>query len=382
MRIVFRSGRNIPRASTWIEFCLVLPFIIAFLFTGLVSASGTKLLLDPPNIVDGASTAGSNLTLTLAVTDVIDLFAYEVQIYYNNTVLNATQATRPVGNLLELRINQGNQFIPKWEIKNDFNATHGRIWLSLTLLSPEIARSGSGSLARITFQILSIGDTAIKLEETKLADKSANAITHEIQDSYFSNDAPPALPPLIHDVAVLDIMPASSQTYIGDILEVTVAVLNKGNANESLSVILYCNNSFVAIEQIKDLRAGAEYALIFHWNTSNIAEGNYTLKALAVLIPYEANTEDNTHSSSRIQMVPKPASVGFSINWFDLLLVILLAVSIALLILWFPFKRDTKKRESNNPDSVVQPNRDSASSSADIGKSMQAQISLSKCTMF
>ena len=372
MKIVFRSGRNILRASAWIEFCLALPFIIAFLFTGLVSASGTKLFLDPPNIVDGASTAGSNLTLTLAVTDVVDLFAYEIKIYYNNTVLSATQATRPVGNLLEPRTNQGNQFVPKWEIKNDFNVTHGRIWLSLTLLSPETARSGSGPLARIAFQILSIGDTAITLEETKLADKSANAITHEIQNSYFNNNAPPAPPPPIHDVAVLDIIPASSQTYIGDILEVTVPVWNKGNTNESFSVILYCNNSFVAIEQTKDLSAGAEHVLIFHWNTSGIAEGNYTLKALAVLIPYEANTEDNTNSSIRIQMIPKPVSVDFSINWLDWLLVILLVLSVALLILWFPFKKDGKKRGPSNPGSVTQPNMDSPSSPADPGKNMRA----------
>jgi hypothetical protein len=347
-----------------------------FLPVRKISASGTKLFLDPPSVVDGTYIAGSNVTVTFAVTDVADLVAYEVKIHYNNTVLNVINATRPIGSILEPRISPNNWFTPKWELKNDFNATHGRIWLSLTLLSPETARSGSGPLARITFQVLSTGETAITLEETKLVDKSANAITHEIQNSYFNNDAPPAPPPPIHDVAVLDVMPASSHTYIGDILEVTVAVLNKGNANESLNVILYCNNSFVAIEQTKDLRAGAEYALIFHWNTSNIAEGNYTLKALAVLIPYEANTEDNTNSSNGIQMVPKPASVGFSTNWLDWLLVILLALSIALLILWFPFKRDTKKRGSSNPDSAAQPNKDSPSSPADPSKNMQAQTFL------
>jgi len=361
-----------------IAVCLILALMGLSLFLPVrkISASGTKLFLDPPSVVDGAHNVGSNVTVTLAVTDVADLVAYEVKIHYNNTVLNVINATRPIGSILEPRISPNNWFTPKWELKNDFNATHGRIWLSLTLLSPETARSGSGPLARITFQILSTGDTAIALEETKLADKSANAITHEIQNSYFNNDAPPVPNPPIHDVAVLDIIPASSQTYIGDILEVTVAVLNKGNTNESLNVILYCNNSFVAIEQTKDLRAGAQYALIFHWNTSGIAEGNYTLKALAVLISYEANTEDNTNSSHRIQMIPKPASVDFSTNWLDWLLVILLALSIALLILWFPFKRNTKKRGSSNPDSVAPPNKDSPSSPADPSKNMQAQTFL------
>lgn len=307
------------------------------------SASGTKLLLDPPNIVDGASTAGSNITLTLAVTDVADLFGYELKTYYNNTVLSATQLTRPEGNFLEPRINQGNQFIPKWETKNDFNATHGRIWLSLTLLSSETARSGSGPLARITFQILNTGDTAITMEETKLADKSGNAITHELQNSYFSNNAPPASPQPLHDVSVVNVISASSQAYIGDVLEVTVTVWNKGDTNESINIILYYNNSFAATKQINTLRAGAEHTLIFYWNTSSVIEGNYTLKALAVLIPYEANTEDNTKSSNTTTITSRPDSGGFYINWTDWLLVLLLVLSVALLILWFPFKRNKKK---------------------------------------
>jgi len=307
------------------------------------SASGTKLLLDPPSIVDGAATSGSNITLTLAVSDVADLFGYEVKIYYNSTVLSATQLTRPVGNFLEPRINQGNQFLPMWEIQNNFSATHGRIWLSLTLLSPETGRSGSGPLARLTFRILNTGDTAITMEETKLADKSGNAITHELQNSYFNNNAPPALPPPLHDVAVFSTIPVSSQAYIGDILEVTVEIWNKGDVNESVSVILYYNSSLAVIKQINNLRAGAEYMLSLYWNTSSIAEGNYTLKASAVIIPYEANMEDNVSSSSMVQIMSKTASNGFSINWLDWLLISLLVLSIVLLILWFPFKRSKKK---------------------------------------
>ena len=317
--------------------------MIVFFSIRKISASETKLLLDPPSTVDGASTAGSNITLTLAVTDAADLFGYEVKIYYNNTVLSATQLIRPVGNFLEPRINQGNQLLPRWEIKDDFNATHGRIWLGLTLLSPETARSGSGPLARIIFQILSTGDTAITMEETKLADKSGNAITHELQNSSFNNNAPPAPPPPLHDVAVLNTMPASSQAYIGDILEVSVAVWNRGDINESINIILYYNNSFASIKQINNLIAGAEYTLIFYWNTSSVTEGNYTLKALAVLIPYEANTEDNTKSSNTTSITSRPDSGGFYINWTDWLLVLLLVLSVALLILWFPFKRNKKK---------------------------------------
>lgn len=305
--------------------------------------------------MDDASTAGSNITLTLAVTGVADLFGYELKIYYNNTVLSTTRLTRPEGNFLEPRMNQGNQFIPKWETKNDFNATHGRIWLSLTLLSPETSRSGSGPLTRITFQILNTGDTAITMEETKLADKSGNAITHELQNSYFSNNAPPASPQPLHDVSVVNVISASSQAYIGDVLEVTVTVWNKGDTNESINVILYYNNSFAATKQINNLIAGADYTLSLFWNTSSVAEGNYSLKAFSVIIPYETNMEDNIRSGSTLQMLSKPVSGGFSINWLDWILVSLLVLSVALLFLWFPFKKGKKpldisaQNEHSNP---------------------------------
>jgi len=331
------------KASIWVALYFIFALTTVLLTIGEISASGTKLLLDPPSTVDGAFTIGTNITLTLAVTDVTNLFGYEAKIYYNNTMLNALHATRPAGNFLEPRISLGNQLLPIWNITNTFNATHGRIWLSQTLLSPETARTGSGPLTRITFQILSTGETTIAMETTKLADSSANAITHEHQNSYFSNNAPPVPSPPLHNVAVLDTTPASHQVYIGDILDVSVALWNKGNADESFNLILYFNDSFAAIKQIGNLKTGTEYTATFHWDTSSATEGNYTLKALAVLIPYETNTDDNTNFSSTIKIVSKPTSFGFSINWLDCLLVSLLVISVALMILWFPFKRKEKK---------------------------------------
>jgi hypothetical protein len=340
------------KASIWITLYFIFSLATILLTIREVSASGTKLLLDPPSTVDGAFTIGTNITLTLAITDVTNLFGYEARIYYNNTMLNALHSTRPAGNFLEPRISPGNQLLPIWNITNTFNATHGRIWLSQTLLSPETARTGSGPLARIVFQILSTGDTTVTMEETKLADSSSSAITHETQNSYFNNNAPPAPSPPLHDAAILDTVPASHQIYIGDILEVTVAIWNKGNVDESFNVILYYNNSFAAIKQVNDLRVGAEHTLIFYWNTSSATEGNYTLKALAVLIPYETNTDDNTSFSTTIEITSKPASVGFTINWVDWLLILLLVLSVALFILWFPFKRKKRFADLSTSDDL------------------------------
>jgi len=160
------------------------------------AASPPQLILDPASIVNEALTAGNNITLTAKVLDVTNLFAYEFKIYYNRTVLNCTKATRPAGHFMEPQLDPGSQFIPKWELKDNFNATHGRLWLSLTLLAPETGRSGSGTLVQITFKILALGNTPITLGETKLVDAEAQSISHQAVSSYFSNlPIPPPPPP-------------------------------------------------------------------------------------------------------------------------------------------------------------------------------------------
>jgi len=178
---------------------IVTSICLAILFANVIPltkvfASSTTLRIDPVSIIDETQTPGKNFTLTVNVTNVVNLFAYEFKIYYKNDVLNATKAVRPAGQFLE-PLDPANQFVPKSEIKNNFNATYGRIWLSYTLLSPEVARSGSGTLVQITFNIIGIDSTPIVLADTKLADDLGGPIVHVAQGSFFDNRLPSPPPP-------------------------------------------------------------------------------------------------------------------------------------------------------------------------------------------
>jgi len=159
-----------------------------------VHAAMTTVLIDPSAIIDETMVPGKNFTVTVRIADVENLFAYELKVYYNNTILNATKAARPAGQFLEPS-DPANQFIPKWEVKNNFNATHGRIWLSFTLLSPETARTGSGALVEITYNVIGVGFTPIELADTKLASDLGMPIVHEDSNSLFSNAPTPPPPP-------------------------------------------------------------------------------------------------------------------------------------------------------------------------------------------
>lgn len=148
--------------------------------TTVVSVKPASVEIPEPN---------QTFTVDLNITDVTDLFAYEIMLWYKNDVLEATNVERPSGQILEPS-DPANQFQAKWETKNDFNASHGRIWLSFTLLAPETGKSGSGILARVTFNSTNAGTTPLVLNNypgtqgpVKLASYPAGSpITHTADD--------------------------------------------------------------------------------------------------------------------------------------------------------------------------------------------------------
>jgi hypothetical protein len=159
-----------------------------------VSAATTSYAIDPPSLVDEALTPCNNITVTVEVLNVTDLFGYEFRLYYKK-VLNATSVVRPPGQFLEPILSPMNRFVAKWEVMNDYNATHGRIWLAYTLLAPETPRTGSGALAEITFHIEDVDSTYIAFSDSKLADGVGDPIPHDTQAGYFSNAPLPEPPP-------------------------------------------------------------------------------------------------------------------------------------------------------------------------------------------
>ncbi len=170
-------------------FINTLPFAFA-----MSLAATPRIFVDPASVVDETLTPGNNLVLTIRLNDVENFFAYEFKVFFSNSVVNASKAERPAGHLLE-PVDPMNQFVAKWEIKNSFNATHGRLWLGFTMLSPETPRAGSGALVQITFLVVGVGSTPIVLADTKLADGSSLPIVHDRTDGFFSNVAPPPPPP-------------------------------------------------------------------------------------------------------------------------------------------------------------------------------------------
>jgi len=105
---------------------------------------------------------------------------------------------------------------------------------------------------------------------------------------------------LIRDVAVTSVKPSPTTVTTGDFLLINVTVANKGNMSESFDLTVYYDSSVVGIENVTSLASEANRTLSFNWNTVGVPGGNYTIKAMASIVPGETYTEDNQLTSDKV----------------------------------------------------------------------------------
>jgi PKD repeat protein len=96
------------------------------------------------------------------------------------------------------------------------------------------------------------------------------------------------------DISVIDI--ESLETVYDDWeVSVSVTVKNEGSYDETFSVELYANSTFVGTKQVTSLGPLATKMLTFNWNTTGLTLlANYTLQAAAEILVNETDTADNT----------------------------------------------------------------------------------------
>ncbi len=138
--------------------------------------------MDPPEVED--LEPGQSFTVDLTVTDVTDLYSWDVNLTYDPTILNAENWTegpflRQVGNTtIWAQIDNNNGFM-----------TPGSILYPL----PLNGATGNGILATITFTVKGHGETKLHFERSKLNTvivSSVVPIVHDRTDGVFRNAEP------------------------------------------------------------------------------------------------------------------------------------------------------------------------------------------------
>ncbi len=118
---------------------------------------------------------GASFPVNVSVQDVVDLYAFDISLNYNTTLLNASSITegpflKSIGSTIA--------------IVSEVNNTAGLVRLSLALLGAPHGVNGTGTLFTIQFKssTTALGPSPLNLTSTDLSNYNATAIDHAIID--------------------------------------------------------------------------------------------------------------------------------------------------------------------------------------------------------
>jgi len=97
-----------------------------------------------------------------------------------------------------------------------------------------------------------------------------------------------------HSIAITNIIVSPIKVAVGESVSINVTVINLGNWAESFNVTVKYDNTEIETQPVGNLVQGVNITLTFNWNTTGVAEGTYTIRAVASSVPGEIDTTDNT----------------------------------------------------------------------------------------
>lgn len=179
------------------SFVILLVVTTAIVGTGEASPE-TKVYIDPtPKI----ASVGETFKINVNILNVAKLGGFEFCLAYDTNILDCLEVAERSPFLESF----GETYIFRLTIEDNYNATHGRLWLSITLKAAPEGATGSGILATITFKATALGESVLNLysleqkpgpygyylvdvpDKIKLGDVNADPIPHEVVDGYFSD---------------------------------------------------------------------------------------------------------------------------------------------------------------------------------------------------
>jgi len=236
-----------------------------------------KLAVDPREICDPTLLPPATFQINVTIDDVKSMYGYMFNLSYNPGLLMCISFK--IHDVLD-----ETNYIPEFSVDN----WKGFVWVRVTYYSPAQPLTTFDPLALVTivFRVKAMGATNLTLHDTSLTNPTGEPIPHEVLDGYFCS--------VIRDVAVIEVTTSSTEVYVGWPVNVSVTVRNEGDLTETFNVTTYYDNNIIYTITVNNLTSGEQTTLMFGWNTTEaIPCNNYTMKAEASTVPYEADIADN-----------------------------------------------------------------------------------------
>jgi hypothetical protein len=172
------GGKDLEKA-TLSKRILALTLIAALCFIAIASvhAQSTIDIVESPITIDEED-IGQLFNVTVRIQDVpLDPGAagVEFKVRWDSSVLEGVSMALPSGHFMEPDGDDGNLWVMKKDINNTFSSTEGQAWYAVTFQDTDqgidmgyLPKSGSGSLAVITFNATAPGETDLHFAVVKL----------------------------------------------------------------------------------------------------------------------------------------------------------------------------------------------------------------------
>jgi len=154
----------------------------------------------------GSARVNEIFSINVSITNVSEsgLWAYEFKLHYNKSILEPVSAEIPADHFLEPTLSPDNVFIID---AGTINQTEGTVSFAVMLINPEPGKTGSGTLANITFVVIAPGECTLRIggyvtvtDDPRFFDGNGELISsceYSIDDGYFAGfpPPPPRIPP-------------------------------------------------------------------------------------------------------------------------------------------------------------------------------------------
>jgi len=153
---------------------LIISAVVVVLLFMNRTPSLARVYVDPQTAEEAV---GQNFVVNLSVSDVSNLYAWQIKLAYDHTILELV--TTAQGSFL------GASDMTFFTYK--VNDTSGFLLMDCTLLGNLSGVNGSGTLATIEFHVEQSGSCDLSLYDTQLIDPSEQTIEHSSNNGHFSS---------------------------------------------------------------------------------------------------------------------------------------------------------------------------------------------------
>ena len=125
----------------------------------------------------------------------------------------------------------------------------------------------------------------------------------------------------VPDVSMANVTPSKTIVGIGFKVNLSLTVENQGDYTESFNISAYANSTIIQTQTIT-LSGGNSTTIVFSWNTTGYAKGNYIMSAVADTILGETETADNTYTYGTVLLtIPGDVNGDRIVEVYDLFMI-------------------------------------------------------------